>query len=82
MQAVTSGSWNRRSPRVSAHRIYGHGAKVQEGIKSFRADLLSNHEADDYPFRFSSTGFNKVHPCGKVQVDDWDIIPSLALAVY
>jgi hypothetical protein len=41
-------------------------AKIQEGIKSFRADFLSNHEADDYPFRFSSTGFDKLHPCGKV----------------
>src|SRR5437868_13088479 len=40
MQAVTSGSWNRCSPRVSAHRLYGHGAKVQEGI-SLSAPIFS-----------------------------------------
>jgi hypothetical protein len=51
-------------------------AKVQEGIKSFRADLLSNHEANDCEFRLFSTEWDKLHLCGKVQVDDGDIKPS------
>ena len=38
----------------------------------------ANHEANDCDFRLFSTEWDKLHLCGKVQVDDGNIKPSHA----
>ena len=51
----------------------------EKGRAKFQKTVFSaNHEANDCDFRLFSTEWDKLHLCGKVQVDDWDIKPSHA----
>jgi hypothetical protein len=51
----------------------------RKGRAKFQKTVFSaNHEANDCDFRLLSTEWDKLHLCGKVQVDDWDIKPSHA----
>jgi len=51
----------------------------EKGRAKFQKTVFSaNHEANDCDFRLFSTEWDKLHLCGKVQVDDGDIKPSHA----
>ena len=43
------------------------------GTKFQKTVFFANHEANDCDFRLFSTEWDKLHLCGKVQVDDGDI---------
>jgi hypothetical protein len=56
------------------------GRDIEEkGRAKFQKTVFSaNHEANDCDFRLFITEWDKLHLCGKVQVDDGDIKPSHA----
>ena len=57
----------------------GSLGRDRKGRAKFQKTVFSaNHEANDCDFRLFSTEWDKLHLCGNVQVDDWDIKPSHA----